>query len=299
MRDVLDRPLAITVEILWRWCFGGVAAVLVALAGALALSGAVITDQDEAALLRSGDVQTAANAVISLAQQVGPAVLHQLLWLLPALSVIWFTCATLGRAAACSALSLRARADWGDIRLRQHLGPIAQLQAARLASLCVAIALGLASQWAAVKVGMRSPDASQVFVAAGLTVVLWSVIAGAWTVLNYFLAVAPASLIEAGSRKEGALTHTLRIWQRPSNVAMGVAARFAAFKLFAVAAAFAASIAAVGMAAFFSATFSIILLLLISLAYFAYSDVLFLARLSAYARMSGSTAGEEIYIRED
>ncbi|HEY0564144.1 MAG TPA: hypothetical protein VGC88_01095 [Terriglobales bacterium] len=299
MRDVLDRPLAITVELLWRWSFGGVATVLTALAGALSLSGAVITDQDEAALLRSGDVQTAANALISLAQQVGPAVLHQLLWLVPTLSVIWLVCATFGRAAACSALALRARADWGDIRLRPYLGPVARLQAARVATLLAAIALAAGSQWMAVSLGMRDANASLMFVVFGLTLVSWSVIGGAWMALNLILSIAPAALIEAARPQQSAFSQILRTWQRSNSAAVGVTVRFAGYKFLTFAGAFAASIAAVGAAAFFSATFSIALLLLITLGYFAAVDVLFLARMSAYARINGSPAGEEIYIRED
>ena len=298
--DVLDRPLALTVEILWRWLFGFLAILFGALAAVQAFAAVNLTDADQTDLLLSGDPQKAVDVLLRLSAQAGPSILHQLLWLAPVLLLFWLGFSTLGRAASCSALTLRPRADWGELNLRPYLKPVSLLQAMRAVSLCGAIALAWAAKIVSIKLAVADPraDARIVFYVVGLAVI-WGMIAGAWLAFNFLLAIAPTTLLRTSPPPPaGPFFELLRRWKHSGNTWFALTARFVALKALAFVTAFTASIAAFGFAAFFPFAIPAALIAFISLAYFAVADTLFLARLSAYARLSTSSLGDEIFFRD-
>lgn len=298
--DVLDRPLALTVEILWRWVFGFIALLLTLLAAAQVFAGVAISDADQTDLLSSGDPLRAAAALHRLLAPAIPATLHQLLWLGPLLLVFWLIAGIFGRAAACSALTLRRRADWRDLRLRCYLKPVARLQAIRVISFSTAILLAAGVYLLSVRVGASDAQSDvHIYLYVTAIAVVWGLIAGAWLTLNFLLAIAPATLL----RQETAPVTSpfwalLMRWKRSPGEWLALTARFAVLKAFAFVCAFSASMAAAGMAAFFPFVICAGVVVVISLGYFAVADTLFLARLSAYSRLGEHTSGDEIYLRE-
>lgn len=298
--DVLDRPLALTVEILWRWLFGFLTLLFGALAAVQALAGVTFTDTDQTDLLLSGDPQKAAAVVLRLSAQAAPAILHQLLWLAPVLLLFWLGFSIFGRAAACSALTLRPRADWAELDLRPYLKPVARLQALRVLSLCLAIALAWAAKASSIELAVTDPRADTHLLLYVLALALiWGMIAGAWLTLNFLLAIAPTTLLRTPPPLQSRpFLELLRRWKHSGNTWLALTGRFVALKALAFVTAFATSIAAFGFAAFFPFAISAALIVFISLAYFAVADTLFLARLSAYARLGSSSLGDEIFFRD-
>lgn len=298
--DVLARPLALTVEILWRWVFGFLALLLTLLAAAQSFAGVVVTDADQTDILSSGDPLRAAAALHRLLSPAIPAAFHQLLWLGPLLLVLWLIIGIFGRAAACSALTLHRRADWRDLRLHPYLKPVARLQFMRAGSLCAAILAAVGVYLLSVRVGASDAQSdTHIYLYVVAIVLIWGMIAGAWLMLNFLLAIAPATLLRPGT---AAVTSPFRAlllrWKRSGSEWTALTARFAGLRALAFVCAFSASMAAAGMAAFFPFVLCAGVIALISLGYFAVADTLFLARLSAYSRLGEHTSGDEIYLRE-
>ncbi|MEO8725134.1 MAG: hypothetical protein ABI383_03335 [Acidobacteriaceae bacterium] len=298
--DVLDRPLALTVEILWRWLFGSVALLLTLLAAAQAFAGVVVTEADQSDIFLSGDPTKAVEALRRLIAPTVPTILHQLLWLTPLLMLFWLVLGTLGRAAACSALTLHRRADWGELRFRGYLKPVARLQGLRVVSLCGAISLAVAIELLSVRVAASSATANaSIYLYLIAIALLWGLIGGAWLMLNFLLAIAPAMLLRPqGTAVTTPFRDLILRWRRSGSDWLALTIRFAGLRALAYICAFSASLAAAGMAAFLPFVMSAGLILLILLAYFAVADTLFLARLSAYSRLGEHTSGDEIYLRE-
>jgi len=274
--DVVKRaPAAVLLEVAWRWTFGLVATVLLVLGARAFLRGLNLTAADEQAL-QGHDPATAAAALMHAFQQ--PNVWSHFLSIafvvaVPS-AVVWIAAATLGRAAV----------------LRQLLGldnvdhaPIFYLTSARVAALFTAFVLWFVWMFICAFISMRGeePNYPLYFLLSLLGLPL---IALGWGLVNWLLSFA--TMIAARDRL-GALRsygETLRLARQERRPLMSITSWLGIPRL--VALIFLLIITVLVLIVVPSAIAAGLVLTVITLAYCAFADYLYVVRLAAYGQVA-------------
>jgi hypothetical protein len=296
IRAVVRRPALALGEVAWRWAFGAAAWTLVFIAIRRILAHVDIT-QVELLLARHSDVFLIADACAHIVVQVLPQLGRECLVLAPAIAVLWIAAATLGRAITLQSLfstdvipsedapadprALR-RSDAGASEPRDlHFGPLLALNFMRAVFTLAAL---IAFVGALFLTGLVMP--AQNLTAAALVGILVAALIGfCWSVVNWFLALAPVWIVRDGHSALRSIADSVDLYRRGPGPYLGIASWFGFLR----AAALVAAIVAALLASQATPASSIALCVIIALLYFAVADSLYMARLAAFVALEESS----------
>lgn len=266
-RAIRRDPVLLLVEILWRWCFGGQAVLL--LLGPLVMLPGTVAGGDATAL-RSRDPLLLAQACLRMLTSLGGKALLIAAGFLLAATALWTMLGAIGRTVTLN------RLDRGGVRFRSILA----LQCLRGLFLWVGgIALVATITWDARIAGRGAkPD---LFLYSALAV--WSVIliGVLWAVVNWHLSLAAVCCAKNAGGFGRSIGQALGLARSHSADLAGVTLVFAVLRLIALAVAFVLLFLPSGMMgtaprAYFA------WVIVVTLSYFVASNFLYISRMAAY-----------------
>lgn len=278
-RAVVRRPALVLGEVAWRWAFGAAAWTLVIFAIRRILAHVDIT-QAELLLARRSDVFLIADAGAHIVVQVLPQLARECLVLAPAIAVLWIAAATLGRAitlqSLCSTDVIPGASEPGDL----HFGPLLALNFIRAVfTLATLIAFLGALFLAGLAMPAQNPAA-----AAFVGILVAALIGFFWSVVNWFLALAPIWIVRNGHSALRSIADSVDHYRRGPAPYLGIASGFGFLRAAAMVAAFVAAL----LASQATLATSIALCVVIAIIYFAVADFLYIARLAAFVALDES-----------
>jgi hypothetical protein len=286
-RAAVRRPSLTITEIAWRWTMGAVAWALFLFSLVEYLGSLPVTNGD-AALLRTRQPLLIGRAIAHILRgSLNRAGLAALLAAL-ALSLLWIVAASVGRAA-----TVRALLDYFQRRFAGHVSaetpgamkpwPLRSLIGLNFLRVVLALAAMLAFAGAAILVSFASPSAHP---RSGLALILFLPLAGliclAWPMLNWLLSLACIFAIRNGDDLLSALSAAVSFSRERCGPVFAVStwtglAHLATFSIATTAVSFPLAFVRVAPTRLIVAA-----VMLVTLAYFAVADWLYMARLAGY-----------------
>lgn len=277
-RTIFRQPALVLGEIMWRWIFGLVATLVLAFSFLIYLS----TIQVPSAaiwLMATRQPALVTGALIHMFRGSGWAAVKITLVGLPALSLVWIFLASLGRTATIQPMltpeseepTAPARALWPRLRGLNFL----RLSVWFAANVAGAGALTLAIISTA---NSRHPVALALLIFVILTLAVLSV----WSLLNWLLSLAAIFVVRDQADTFGALSSAVDLLRRRFGALMGTSAAWGAARSVAFIAAGFFALAVLSLASDVPPGYVLIGLLLITLAYLAFADLLYVGRLASY-----------------
>jgi hypothetical protein len=299
-RSIFRKPALPLAEVLWRWSFGGAALILAGL-GILEYLHTLPVSHTDLFMLRTGHPVLVSNALSHIARGSGFRLAAAFLVSLTALAILWILLASIGRAATLEVLI-------GHIRTRAH----AVLQSAPGASTDVLPEFGEAvrghSKWrfrslaglhflraalalaafggclgALILSGFASTKtdphpAIVFFLAIFLVMLVWM----AWSSVSWLLSLASIFVVGHGQDTFGALSSSVGLCRDRLGPVAAVGTWFGLIHI--VLFILATSVVTFPFAFAPILPFSLVLttVLLLTLAYFAVVDALYIARMAGY-----------------
>ena len=268
---MLRGPALALGEIAWRWAFGAAAWTLVIFALRRILAQVDIT-QAELLLSRHSDIFLIADACAHILVQVLPQLGRECLVLAPAITVLWIAAATLGRAVTLQSLFSTDNPHFGALLALNFIRAVFTL-ATLVAFLGALFLSGL----------MISPQSP---IAAALVGILVAALIGFfWSIVNWFLALAPIWIVRDGRPAIRSIADSVDLYRRGPGPYFGIASGFGFLRGAALVAAFVAAL----IASRATPAVSFALCVVIALIYFAVADFLYIARLAAFVALEESS----------
>ena len=284
---VIRRPGLVFAEIAWRWCFGLASLVLLALACGLFFASIRVTDADMQ-LARSGSPWIAADVVARLLQANKAPLLRGLAVLIPGIAILWTVAAAVGRMITTPPL-MAASSRRGSGSFSALLG-ISFLRAAlMLALLAGYFACALIAAEVSNLAGGDPAAVVQSFLLVFLPLFLLVMVA--WGILNWFFSVAPIFAVRDGRSTLAAFADTVRLFTRNKRDFIAIGSAYGLAKTIAVTVVTVLGIVLAGALSSVPGLLAVVLVVL-TLAYFAFADLLNLARLASYAVLAEAPAPE-------
>jgi hypothetical protein len=304
-RAVFRQPALILAEIAWRWSFGAAAWVLVVLTARAVLAGIDISEA-EYLLARHSDLFLIADACARILSQALPAFARAAAIIVPALALIWIFAVTLGRAATLKALFSvplefvgpgalagaapepfkSSTAAGAHARGKMRFSSLLFLYLLRaLFTLATLLAFIGTMILAAITFPAQGADPST---AALIWVILAALAAVFWTVINWFLALAPIWIVRDGRDPFRAIADSLALFRRDSGAYVSAAWWFGVIRGLALLTAFIAALVAASVLETSRAVAAASLL--IALLYFAVADFLYVARIAAFVALADESS---------
>lgn len=292
-RAAFRRPSLILAEIVWRWIVGFAAAALFFFGLIEFLDSLPVTDR-ELLLLRTGQPflvwQVIAYILRSgLGRGVLAAVLAAML-----LTLLWMVAASLGRIATVAYLLdyFRERFDFvvgvsrvgeKEVPARARANSFGTLLRIHFLRAVVVMAAVLCFLGAAILAGFASPDSNP---QPGVAFVLFlplALLVGfvAWA-LNWFLSLAAMLAVRDGEDAVGAMSAAVTICRERTGAIFAVSSWTGLAHLIAFSIATTVVSFPLGLAGVLPARLILLVVLLLTLAYFAVVDWLYMARLAGY-----------------
>lgn len=269
-RAVVRRPTLVLGEIAWRWAFGAAAWTLVIFAFRRIFAHVDIT-QAELLLARHSDVFLLADAGAHIVVQVLPQLARECLVLAPAIAVLWVAAATLGRA-----VTLQSLASTDDL----HFGALLALNFIRAV---FTVATLIAYFGALFLTGLMMPPQNPI--ATALVGILVAALIGFfWSVVNWFLALAPIWIVRHGHPAFRSIADSVDLYRRGPGAYLGITSWFGFLRAAALVPAFVAAL----LASQATPATAIALCVVIALIYFAVADFLYIARLAEFVALEES-----------
>jgi hypothetical protein len=290
-RTVRENPALIFAEIAWRWAFGSAAWILVILTVRTILEG-IDVSAAEVAVTRSNDAYLIADAIVRILVQVLPRLAHAMLVVVPALSVFWIATATIGRAATLHALFPAVILSEAEVKpserfSREQPRPSRRTSTLSLISVNVlrtifTLATLLAYFGTVLLVSAQfTSDLAPALLLAWLCLAFF--VGCLWGIVNWFLALAPIFIVREGFGVGKAISASLGLYRDARREYMAIASWFGLFRgaalLFAIAA---GSVVVAAGSVRLALAWSIV----VALAYFAFADYLYIARLAAFVTLA-------------
>ena len=272
-RIVLENPKLFLIELIWRWSFGAVALLLAVQAFAIIMRRVTVSDADWAALHSQNPVQ-AANALADLILVFWRVIGLALAALLPAMALAWIILATWGRAATLKILRQNS-AIWvvaGSNLLRVFLVLLSGVATA----LVIAGAALFSTRFSA------NPNEPNLALYLLIVLVALPVIVILWAALNWLLSLVPLFSIQERDRLFASLAAALRSVRASRSAywsASGVYGTVRAIALIAI------IVVAFVLGALGESWIILSLLVALVLLYFAFADLLYIARIAAYLQI--------------
>ncbi len=271
-RLTFRRPMLPLAEIAWRWAFG-IAAIAVTLLLIRQSLAAVDVSEVELALARRSGLFLAADAVARSIAEALPVLVRGLLAAVPALSVLWIIGASIGRGVTLAAVNPAA-----ETRARRF-GPLAGINALRALLTLSAIGAWIGSM---ILASAAFPPREEHAASAVMLWLLLAVVIGlCWSVVNWFLSLAPIFVLRDGRGIWGAVRDSLDLLRLRPRAYLSIAAWFGLWRMLLIFVALllgGIAFAAAGS----NAPAVVVSETVLALAYFALADWLQIARLAAY-----------------
>ena len=274
IRRAAGDPALVLAELGWRWAFGAAAMTISAYALGRVLATTHLSNADLLAL-RSRTPALVADALTHILHDAWPGLVAVSAILLPSLTVLWILAATLGRAATLQALRNLEKAA-----VRSILGLSFLRAALAVAGVLAWLAAFIVARLAAAQVERNSPGVFLlVFLALSFLVSIL------WSVLNWYLSVAPVFAVGDGRDSLGAMAEATRAVRSNRRAFSSVSSVFGFLRLFALVMATIAGLMPLALAGTAPSGVVLALMGLVALGYFAFADVLYIARLAAYVKI--------------
>jgi len=297
-RTMFRRPALSLAEVSWRWSFGAAACLLLSL-GFIAYLDTLPVDGTDLLLLRTGQPVLIAKAFSHILHGSVLRVALASIVLFSALALLWILLASVGRSATLLSLLdyIRERAlhsastaaatthqasvlvpadtshNW---RLRSLAGLYFLRAALALAASAAAIGAVIVAGFVSTK---SNPHPGLAFFFAAATILLLWLI---WSSISWFLSTASIFVVHQGKDTFAALSSTVDLCRERFGpvVAVGTWFGLAHLVLFLIA----TSVVAFPFAFFPLVPLGVVLtaVLLLTLAYFAFVDTLYIGRLAGY-----------------
>jgi hypothetical protein len=274
------QPATVVAEIAWRWTFGSGALALIT-AGVMVYLSTLTVSRAELLAFRSRVPFLIADAVVHVLRGSGPRLVRLVLVLTPSLAVFWIATSTLGRVATLRRL-VREPAEGGIWTLVQLNVLRAMLY---VGSLVAYAGAAIVAGYAANRGLEPSPG---IFLLAFVALAL--LITAARSRANWFPFLATIYAVRDGDTPQRALQRAASLFSRYSGQFVALGSGFGLLHLALAVVVTLMGLAVLGLVGHAGAGTIILLLVLISLAYFVVTDFLFIARLAAYV----SIADEDI-----
>jgi hypothetical protein len=298
-RTMFRRPALSLAEVSWRWSFGAAACLLLGL-GFLAYLDTLPVDRTDMLLLRSRQPALVGKAFSHILHGSALRIALASIILFTALVLLWILLASLGRGATLLSLldHIRQRA----LHFAGAAGTTSAPETSKLVSTdtvhnwrfrslaglhflraALALAAGAAATGAAILAGFVSTKSNPhpglaFFLAAGAVLSLWLI----WSLISWFLSIASIFVVRQGKDTFAALSTAIDLCRERFGpvVAVGTWFGLTHLVLFLVA----TSVVAFPFAFFPIVPLAIVLtaVFLLTLAYFAFVDSLYIGRLAGY-----------------
>ncbi|HYN16095.1 MAG TPA: hypothetical protein VES66_09960 [Terriglobales bacterium] len=276
-RRAFREPAIVVAEIVWRWTFGLAALALAAASFGAYLDTLRVTNLELLAL-RGHPRWLIADAVGHILHG-GPRLVRAAAIVLPAIFVLWVAAATIGRAATLKALLRRESTV--------ALGPQFGLNLLR-ASVTLASLVGYLG--AAILAGRAASGAADVRGGIFLVifVVLGTAVAMVRSRVNWFLYLGAIPAARDGHHTFSAISEAVGLFRRHPGRFAGAGAVFGTIHGVLFAFCTVVCLLALSLAGKVPPVVTLFLLAVITLAYFAAVDFLYIARLAAYVTLDES-----------
>lgn len=281
LAGVFRRPAVIAAEIAWRWSFAVAAGALLLVAGMRFLNSLTVSDADLFAL-RSRVPQLIAEALVRIFQGSGPRLLRLILILTPAISLLWILAAAVGRVATLRVLLEDAPVSF----TRRH--DIRSLLGANLLRVLVTLLGFMATVGSAIVAGYAAnitPEPSILLFNAVFLGLLF-LASLCWSTLNWYFSLAPIFVVRDNRGTFAAVGEAVRLVRRRGGDFTGVGLLYGLLKLFGIAVATVVSLVPLAFIAQWPWEITTVLLVAVTLAYFAFADLLYIARLASYVAIA-------------
>jgi hypothetical protein len=277
------RPAVIAAEIAWRWSFGAAAGALVTVAAVRFLNSLTVTDGDMLAL-RSRIPQLMADAILHIFHGSGSRLLQLVFILIPAVSVLWILAASAGRAATLRALLRDVPASFTR---RHDLWSLAGVHFLRVAVTLLGM---MATAGAAILAGFAAATATT----EGPSVLLFNLVflgllflvSLCWSTLNWYLSLAPIFVVRDNRGALGAVSDAVHLVRRRGGDFTSVSTLYGLIKLFVIGVVTVLSLVPLAFIGEWPWQLTTAMLVILTLAYLAVADMLYVARLGSYVAIA-------------
>jgi hypothetical protein len=278
-RTAFRQPLLTLAEISWRWAVGATATVLFFFGFFEYLNTLPVTN-GELLFLKTRHPYLVAEAIAHILKGSLPRAVISFLAAGLLLTLLWIIAASLGRFATVQVLVEHFRNEDRGSGSRARISPIASLNFLRAA---VALAAILGFVGAAILAGFASPDAHP---RPGLAVFLFVPLAGlialAWSSLNWLLSLAVMFAVRDGRGTVAAISSAGRFSRERPGPVFAVSTWTGLAHLVAFVGATTVVAIPLGFISLVPGRLVMAAMLVITLAYFALADWLYMARLAGY-----------------
>ncbi len=272
------HPAIVLAEIAWRWTFAIAALAILAVAG-LRFLGTIHVGRGDLLFARSGQPLFIADAISHIFQEAAPRVVRLGIVVLPALAMLWIAAACAGRLATLKAL-LANSAGAG-------IAPLLGLNFLRVALAMTAL---LSYVGAMIVAGLASASSSDPQKSAGIFLLIFLLftilIAMAWSAVNWFLTLATIFAVRDGRNTFGAVADAVQLFRRNAADFVAVSSWFGFLRVVLIIVVAVVSVASLAALDKSQVAAAFLLLLVISLGYFAVADYLYIVRLAAYVAIA-------------
>jgi hypothetical protein len=275
---VVRRPALVLAEIAWRWAFGLASLALIALTCLLFFASIRVNDA-ELQLARSGSPWIAADVLARIIAANKAPLLRGMAVLVPGIALLWTVAAAVGRLITTPRF-VAASPHRASSSFRALLG-ISFLRAALMLAL---IAGYFGCALIAAEVSNLSGGAPGAVVQAFLLVFLplFLLVMLAWGALNWLFSIAPIFAVRDGRSTLASFADSVRMFGAHKRDFIAIGSAYGLAKSIAI-----VIVTIVGMM-LVTALSSVpslltVAVIAITLAYFAFADLLNLARLASYA----------------
>jgi hypothetical protein len=285
LRAILRKPSLMAIEILWRFSFGACALLLAGTWILRFLTGLHPTEADVAALT-GGNRDFAALALLHILQGTGPSIARAMIILIPALSLFWMLFATWGRVA-----TLRNLFPAHSGAPVTNFFPILGLKFLRVLCLLLMVVAVftalLGASYLSISISSQ-PGQPNLLIYFLIVLVTLPVIVGSWLAINWMLSIAPIFSVLGNLGTFSSISSASRAVRLHRGRFAAVSSAYGALRLFALLAVTAVTTIAalVAAAAGIKAVTAVVVFL--TLAYYAFADILYVARFSAYIEVANS-----------
>ncbi len=262
---------------MWRWSFGAAAGALVTVAMLRFLASLSVTDGDLLGL-RSRIPQLMSDAILHIFEGSGPRLLRLVLIVTPAVSALWILAASAGRAATLRAMLRDVPASFTR---RHDLGSLLAVNFLRVA---VTLLGWMAMVGSAILAGLAASigDEPSVLLFNVVFLGLLFLVSLCWSTLNWYLSLAPIFVVRDNRGALGAVADAVHLVRRRGGDFTSVSTLYGLLKLFLVGVATVVSLLPLAFIAEWPWQITASLFVVITLAYFAVADLLYIARLGSY-----------------
>jgi len=280
LRAVTRDPAIFLVEILWRWSFAILACLLVAGVGVMLLGPLHVGHAWDTAW-RSRDPQRMGQVIVAVVLLLGvKVILFAAIGVPLAIALIWGILSALGRFVTVK----RLRAGLTSLRFRTILA--LQLLRAFIGWLCLVLLFAAMFGEALIATRGPQPDLLLYYLMVLPSVV---VISSFWLTVNWYLSLA-AIFGREGQSFRGALRQARQTVRQQRSDFAGTGFVFLLFRVVVLLIATAICGLTSGMVGSSPQSY-FTLLIIVSLAYFAVADFLYMARMAAYLALAAAHVG--------